>query len=299
MKWFPHPPVCEYSLFHGPNISMDIKPPSLDWSCSDRVSAYKLFKQKAEMFFEVKDIPGDKQVSYILLMTGDEGVALYNSWGLPDTEKKDPKAVWGKFDSHIEPTSNFRVERLNFQRLRQREDESTEDFVSRLTNQADKCKFSNKDERLIEQFIFGTKHSEVQKSLLIKDDTLSLTDAIKSCQIHDASVTHHQAFQQLQTGANTQVHDVQHGYKSDPHCLYCGYEHLRRGQSYPARDTTCRRCGQKGHWGKSRICPKRRQASSNSSRENTSQPRGGSQSRGRGRGRGRGRRVAPSVGTDR
>ena len=242
------------------------------------------------MFFEVKDIPGDKQVSYILLMTGDEGVALYNSWGLSDTEKKDPKAVWEKFDSHIEPTSNFRVERLNFQRLRQREDESTEDFVSRLTNQADKCKFSNKDERLIEQLIFGTKHSEVQKSLLIKDDTLSLTDAIKSCRIHDASVTHHQAFQQLQTGANTQVHAVQHGYKSDPHCLYCGYEHHRRGQSCPARDTMCRRCGQKGHWGKSRICPKRRQASSNSSRENTSQPRGGSRSRGRGRGRGRGRR---------
>ena len=78
-------------------------------------------------------------------------------------------------------------------------------------------------------------------------------------------MTHHQAFEQLQTGANTQVHAVQHGYKSDPHCLYCGYEHHRRGQSCPARDTTCRRCGQKGHWGKSRICPKRRQASSNSS----------------------------------
>ena len=61
----------------------------------------------------------------------------------------------GKIWFSFEPTSNFRVERLNFQRLRQREDESTEDFVSRVTNQADKCKFSNKDERLIEQLIFS------------------------------------------------------------------------------------------------------------------------------------------------
>ena len=61
----------------------------------------------------------------------------------------------GKIWFSFEPTSNFRVERLNFQRLRQREDESTEDFVSRVTNQADKCKFSNKDERLIEQLILS------------------------------------------------------------------------------------------------------------------------------------------------
>ena len=59
--------------------------------------------------------------------------------------------VWQKFDMHIEPKSSFRVERLTFQRMRQRNDESSDDFVSRLTNQANLCKFKERDERIIEQ----------------------------------------------------------------------------------------------------------------------------------------------------
>ena len=129
---------------------MDIKPPCMDWSNSDRTATYKLFKQKAQLFFEVKEIPAEKQVSYILLMTRDEGVQMFNSWTLSDEDKKKPESVWAKFDAHVEPKSNFRVERLTFQRMRQRADESSDDFLSRLTNQANKCKFTSKEERLIE-----------------------------------------------------------------------------------------------------------------------------------------------------
>ena len=99
-------------------------------------------------------------------MTADEGVQLYNSWDLTDEQKKDAQVVWAKFDAHMQPTCNFRVERLALQRLKQRPDESFDDFLSRLNNQAAKCKFQDKQERILKQLTYGTKYAEIQKTLL-------------------------------------------------------------------------------------------------------------------------------------
>ena len=82
-------------LSHTNTITMgDIRAPSMDWSHPDRASTYKLFKQKACMYFECKDTHLNKQVAHILLMTGDEGVRMYNSWGLPAEESKIPAVIW-------------------------------------------------------------------------------------------------------------------------------------------------------------------------------------------------------------
>ena len=60
-------------LSHTNTITMgDIRAPSMDWSHPDRASTYKLFKQKACMYFECKDTHLNKQVAHILLMTGDD-----------------------------------------------------------------------------------------------------------------------------------------------------------------------------------------------------------------------------------
>ena len=60
----------------------DTRIPTMDWSMADMTATYKLFKQKALEYFDCEDIKTEKQVSYILLMTGDEGVHMFNSWGL-------------------------------------------------------------------------------------------------------------------------------------------------------------------------------------------------------------------------
>ena len=89
----------------------EIRTPFMDWNHPHRASTYKLFKQKACMYFECKDIKIEKQVAHTLLMTGDDGVKMYNSWGLSDEDSKIPFKIWEKFDVHIEPKSSFRVER--------------------------------------------------------------------------------------------------------------------------------------------------------------------------------------------
>lgn len=47
--------------------------PQMDWS-GDVAMAFKLFKQRCEMYFSIMDIKADKQVDYILLLAGEEGL---------------------------------------------------------------------------------------------------------------------------------------------------------------------------------------------------------------------------------
>ena len=172
----------------------------MDWSHPDRAATYKLFKQKAGVYFEYKDVNANKQVAFILLMTGDEGVKMFNSWGLSSEDSKLPAKIWDKFDLQIEPKSSFRVERLTFQRMRQRTDESIDDFLSRSNNQASLCKFRERDERIVVQLTYGTKHTDVQKVLLVQDETYTLSKAIETCRVYDASEGHQRAFREIQGG---------------------------------------------------------------------------------------------------
>ena len=136
--------------------------PRMRWDDPDRPNAIKIFHQQCELYFSVKNVAPNKQVDHILLFTGATGLKLYNSWGLPDDEKKDPKTVWSKFETQLHPKTNFRVARLYLQRYVQQENESADDFISRLKLQAYTCAFRDDKElheRVIEQFIAGTRHT--------------------------------------------------------------------------------------------------------------------------------------------
>ena len=86
--------------------------PRMDLSNADLAGTFKLFKQKCEIYFNVKDTKVDKMVNHILLYAGDEGIQIYNSWNLSDSDRTVPSLVWEKFQAHIEPKVNFRVQRL-------------------------------------------------------------------------------------------------------------------------------------------------------------------------------------------
>ena len=141
--------------------------PCMDWANSVQGSAIKLFKQQCELYFSVNEVKKEKQVDHILLFTCANGITMYNSWGLSETEGKDPNVVWNKFISHIHPTENFRVARFYLQKLRQQENESVDDFISRLKLQAFKCNLRDDKEfedRVIEQLIAGTYHRNYKSS---------------------------------------------------------------------------------------------------------------------------------------
>lgn len=125
--------------------------PKLDWCATNLAESFKLFKQRAEMYFAIKDIQGEQKVRYILLAVGEEGLKRYNSWTLTDEQKKDPDVIWQHFEQQLEPSDNFRVCRLKLRHYRQKPDESLDDFVNRCKLLALKCEFTDNElkERLI------------------------------------------------------------------------------------------------------------------------------------------------------
>ena len=136
----------------------DSMQPRMDWGRSDPVTAVKLFKQKCELYFSVKDVKQEKQVDHLLLFSGEQGLKTFNSWGLSQEDSKKPDIVWKRFETQIEPKSNFRVARLYLQKYKQQENENIDDFMSRCKLQALKDELKD---RLIEQLISGTRHQEL------------------------------------------------------------------------------------------------------------------------------------------
>ena len=125
------------------------------------------------------------------------------------------------------------VERLTFQRMRQHADESSDDFLSCLTNQVNSCKFKECDKRIIKQIAYDTKHADIQKILLVQDETYILAKAIEACHVYDASEGHQKAFQQIQ-GGEVAVSIVQKGGTSPAQCYNCGESRHRSSQGCPA-----------------------------------------------------------------
>ncbi|KAI8500833.1 hypothetical protein Bbelb_216510 [Branchiostoma belcheri] len=163
--------------------------PSMNWDEDDLIGAFQKFKQKADLCFKsfLKETTPEQKVSYILLWSGERGLELYNSWDMTDADKKKPEKILERFANHLEPKTNKRINRYQFQSMKQNPDESTDDFLTRLKTVAKKCGFGNNtDERIVDQLIWGCAHNEVQKSLVGKD-TLTLKEAADTARAFEAT----------------------------------------------------------------------------------------------------------------
>jgi len=143
----------------------------MNWKDPDKMGTMKIFKEKCELFFDAKDIPEKKQVSHILLKAGETGLQMYNSWDLPEADKKTV-TVLQKFGKYGQSEEHFRLARLRTQIMRQKEAETVDEFVTQCRLQAQRCKFRDAremEERIIKQLMAGTASEDVKRELLGKD----------------------------------------------------------------------------------------------------------------------------------
>ena len=250
--------------------------PRMSWDDDDLPGAIQIFKQQCELYFSVKNVQEEKQVDHVLLFMGTPGLRMYNSWGLADSEKKNITVVWNRFEGQLKPKSNFRVARLYLQRFRQQESETVDGYMSRLKLHAQTCQFRDDREfadRVVEQFIAGTRHIELQKQLL-GQDSLNIQQCLDYARTHEASISHMQQLASVCPQPSPAVDAIQRTQE----CRNCGKSHSFPSRDYcPAFNTICNNCGMRNHWAK--MC--RSQQSSQASRSRQQQR----DSKGRGRGR--------------
>uniref|UniRef100_A0A0L8H969 Retrotransposon gag domain-containing protein n=1 Tax=Octopus bimaculoides TaxID=37653 RepID=A0A0L8H969_OCTBM len=153
---------------------------TMNLDADDVVETFKKFKQKIPERFNCR-----RKVSYILLWMGEKGLDLFNSWDMSESDFSNPDTLLEKCERYQEPRSNHRIHRYEFQGLKQDPQETINNFLSRLKNVAEKCRFKDKDERIVDQLIWGCAHKEVQKSLIGKD-ALQLIEAVDTARVFEA-----------------------------------------------------------------------------------------------------------------
>ena len=137
-------------------FSAPFSAPQVNWETNDSILAFGKFKQKCELMFKsiLKEAEGEEQVSYyILLWVGEQGLDIYNTWTFEDGKDKKDQSI------------------ILLPRLRI-------------------CKFSGNEEfedRLLDQLIWGTNDPEVQKSLIGRDEKLTLNTAIDIARSYEAT----------------------------------------------------------------------------------------------------------------
>eukprot|EP00057_Strongylocentrotus_purpuratus_P014994 XP_011669468.1 PREDICTED: uncharacterized protein LOC105440709 [Strongylocentrotus purpuratus] len=135
----------------------------------------------------------------------------------------------------------------------QKERESADDYISRLKLQAYDCEFRDDtelQERIIEQFITGTRYPELQKDLLGKNKSLTLTQMLELSRTFEASQMHMAQLAQVQTHIQPASIDVvRRKTNTSNKCPNCGGNHARSPrEACPAYGTKCNSCGKLNHW---------------------------------------------------
>ncbi|XP_055708814.1 uncharacterized protein K02A2.6-like [Phlebotomus papatasi] len=204
---------------------------------------------------------GKIQVAVLMSALGSSVKDIFENFGLTDAEKSNLTLVKQRFRDYFAPSVNEVYESFRFHNLAQEEEETLDEFVTRVRVQANKCSFpANAKERLIrDKVIHGLKSSHIREEVLRKR-TLTLDEAIAICKSCEQAEEQSQ-FMTLGASGKSDVHVVKkvksakretssssssEKVQKDFECDRCGYKHAPK--KCPASDKKCNKCGIKGHF---------------------------------------------------
>ena len=203
----------------------------------------------------------------------------------PAEDKEDLDTVLCKFDEHFGPKECRNYRRQDFLERTQQEGESVMDFVADLKHKARECGYGPIEESMIcDKVIQGVRDQSLKMRLLDLDaEEQTLVNVVKLCKSseytqkrmsRELSDNHKEAavHQTFQRGAHDGVYAHRHqgrGFPRRPYrqnfyrghahrqpqgnCVYCCRSH--GSGECPAYERYCGVCGQKGHYGRSTVCP--------------------------------------------
>ena len=125
-----------------------------------------------------------------------------------NNETKTLIEFWDHLSEVLEPRSNYRLARLQLEKMKQAKDELIDEYMTKCMPQAKKCKFRDEIEintRLIEQIIRGGAHDKVREELLCKIDTLTLDKAMQIARTYEVL---QQELNEFKAGSNTHIDHV-------------------------------------------------------------------------------------------
>ncbi len=147
---------------------MDIRAPEFSLSDQDNGERFAAYTKKLEIFFKIKKITNNvEQLNYLLYAGGNAIEALYERLKSQEaTAEEGYEEIVVKIKEDLNPTSNKSFNIYTFRTVKQLEQEPFKDFLQRLREKAQFCKFSALYEELKQQIIMGCASDELRKKIL-------------------------------------------------------------------------------------------------------------------------------------
>ncbi|UYV64720.1 K02A2.6-like [Cordylochernes scorpioides] len=179
------------------------------------------------------------QVAIFMAAMGREAQNIFKSFNLNNADKNNLSIVKDKFNNYFSPKLNTTIERFKFNQMKQKEDESFNEFLTRIKLQIANCKYAvMSDELLKDRIVVGIINNEIRERLLSEAD-LNLEKATQIC-IACENATNQ--MKHVLSDSDKQVAVT----KMNKNCRNCGRSH--KINQCPAYQKRCNKCKKLNHF---------------------------------------------------
>ena len=224
------------------------------------IRRFERFRQASDLVSNSEEI----QISTLVYSMGDKAEDLLQSFDLKDDEAKKYPTVKGKFESYFIKRRNTIFERARFNRRKQEDSETVDEFITDLYSLAEHCGYGAlRDELIRDRIVVGIKDSKLSEKLQMEPD-LTLELAVTLAR-QSESVKKQQA---VVRGTMTAVpveavstRSCNRAWSQKPQtsttngappgnhkCTRCGKSPPHKRAQCPANEVLCHKCGKKGHY---------------------------------------------------
>lgn len=207
------------------------------------------------LFLESKNITESKRKKAMLLHHGgfelqDIFYTIPGADTVADGEDPYVKTV-DTLNAFFKPKVNITYERHVFRSLRQMEEETVAQYVTRLRQQAKNCEFKEEDAEICSQIVECCTSSEIRRRILEKSEitvkgALEIAQTIEAIEMQTKNIEG-QAVARLTGYGRGQNKGIARDRETV--CFRCGYKgHRYKDDRCPAKGRKCNKCGETGHF---------------------------------------------------
>ena len=233
--------------------------PTLDLSgpASQSAERWRKWKRAYQYYSDGKGITNPKrQTAQLLHLAGLQLHDIYEELPNPDPvadNEDEYKVCIRKLDKYFHVKNNVPYERHVFRQLSLKNNETVDQFITRLRQQAHLCDFGTSlNDNLRDQLIDKIRNTGFRKKLL-QTNNINLEEALSQARAWEA-VDQQLRQMTLVNEDEQRVNSVtpprqQRKSRADMTCFNCGRKgHIARDHDCPARGKICAKCNKHGHF---------------------------------------------------